>query len=144
MQLNMTTDYALRLLLYLASEDRTVPSQEIAAHMNIPQKYITTIAAKLKRGRFIKTVQGANGGYVLERAPASISIYDVMCTMEGGVKISRCSTCNPDCVLHSSEICPLNDTYDSLQGLIETAFNEIMISDLVQKDSKGSEADGRT
>lgn len=145
MQINTTTDYALRLLLYLAKEGRTVPSQEIAAQMGIPPKYITTIAARLRREGYLQTTQGMGGGYSLTRSPTQITVYDVICAMEGGIKINRCTTCNPDCIFHGDDKCPLHSTYDSFQDLMESAFREITIGDMmIKKGNRGSGANDKS
>lgn len=132
-QLNITTDYAIRLLLYLATVDRMAPSQEIAKEMNIPPKYITTIVAKLKEQSYVKTHQGSGGGYSLDCPPGAIILRDVVETIEGSIKINRCSHCNPRCILNVDDNCPLNDAYDVVQKTIEDVLSNVTVQDLVHK-----------
>lgn len=46
MQLNVTTDYAIRIILYLALRKEITTSKEIAAAMSIPQNYVLKITHK--------------------------------------------------------------------------------------------------
>ena len=49
MQINKTTDYALRILICLGQENRTLSSSKIANNMRISQRYLLSIAKKSKR-----------------------------------------------------------------------------------------------
>ena len=52
MQLTITTDYAIRLVLYLAlNKGRIVPATEIAEKMGIPKKYLIATAHKVKAAK---------------------------------------------------------------------------------------------
>ena len=63
MQLTITTDYAIRLVLYLAlNKGRIVPATEIAEKMGISKKYLIATAHKVKAARLIKGHMGVRGG----------------------------------------------------------------------------------
>ena len=48
MQLNITTDYAIRIILALANRDgEVVSSKDISMTMKIPQKYVLKIIIKI-------------------------------------------------------------------------------------------------
>lgn len=47
MQLNVTTDYAIRIVLYLAIKKEITTSKEIGAAMGIPKNYVLKITHKL-------------------------------------------------------------------------------------------------
>lgn len=47
MQLNVTTDYAIRTVLYLAVKDELATANEIATAMGIPPSYVLKITRKL-------------------------------------------------------------------------------------------------
>lgn len=59
MQLKITTDYAIRTILYLAAHKTDiVSSSEVAQTMGIPRKYLLQIGAVLKREGLIDTYPG--------------------------------------------------------------------------------------
>lgn len=47
MQINVTTDYAIRIVLYLAIQNKVTTSKDIAMAMGIPKSYIFKITNKL-------------------------------------------------------------------------------------------------
>lgn len=59
MQLNLTTDYAIRTALFLAKEQRIVSSQEISVAMHIPQAYLLKIAKVLAEAGILQAHRGA-------------------------------------------------------------------------------------
>ena len=48
MQLNITTDYAIRIVYYLALQKENVTASELASVLKIPVSYISKITKKLK------------------------------------------------------------------------------------------------
>jgi len=85
MQINISTGYALQIMLYLAKNRRTVSSLELTKNIAVSQRYLFEVAGKLRNGGFIETKIGKGGGYTLNKEPSMISLYDVILLMEGGV-----------------------------------------------------------
>lgn len=89
MQLQMTTDYALRILVYLASAKSVISSTELAEKLDIPAKYVLRVGNKLKVNGFVETITGSKGGYNINKPLADISVYDVVVAFEGSIKLNR-------------------------------------------------------
>lgn len=137
MQMNATTDYAIRILVYLAVIDRLATSREIASKMGIPVKYITTVTQELKNCGFISSQQGNNGGYILRRKPEEITLRDVVFALEDGIKLSRCTSCDPNCFLYDSgNLCEVHRSYSMVETVVENVLGKITIEELsrMQKD----------
>lgn len=91
MQLRVTTDYAVGLMLYLYArrdEDRTT-AEEIAAAVGIPENYIQKVARKLRKANLVYSVRGQAGGYHINPAAGDITLYEVVHLMEPE-KLDRC------------------------------------------------------
>lgn len=132
MQINRTTDYALRILICLGKENRTVPSSEIAKSMRISQRYLLSIARGLKDQGYIKVGYGPDGGYSLARPLKMISLYDIIILMEGTVTISRCLIQENHC---EEMPCVLHDGYFFLQNIIECYLRNLTIDMLVNQST---------
>ena len=90
MQLNVTTDYAIRTVMHLASRPGSyVSGKAICADTNIPSNYIHHIAHKLISGGILGSVKGQRGGYYLEKAPDQITLLDIVSIMEGPIRLER-------------------------------------------------------
>lgn len=111
MKVSTRTRYAIRFLLELAlhEEGKEAPkrltTEQIAARQGISEKYLESIAAKLKKADYISSVRGVNGGYNLVKSPPEIVVGDIMRLMESTYFATHCidnyETCcnNKPCVL---------------------------------------------
>ena len=85
MNISVKGDYALKAIFDLAYRGRQRPIKiaEIAARQKIPQKFLELILAQLKQGGFVHSRRGAEGGYLLARAPETITAGEVLRFVEG-------------------------------------------------------------
>jgi len=85
MNLSVKGEYALQAIFDLSSGPSGEPIKiaEIAKRQHIPQKFLELILAGLKQGGFVESRRGAEGGYLLARAPESITVGEVLRFVEG-------------------------------------------------------------
>ena len=69
MQLTNTTDYAIRIVCYLAIKKRRVTTAKLASELKIPESYIPKITKQLKKEKIISASEGISGGYALAKNP---------------------------------------------------------------------------
>lgn len=109
MRLTLSTDYALRTLIYLGAErDSLATIAEIAAAFDISKAHLMKVVNRLGQRGYIETVRGKGGGIRLARRPEAIRVGDVVrdageelavmpCLAKSGVcRIERC------CILRSA------------------------------------------
>jgi Rrf2 family protein len=86
MNFSTKCEYAIRAVLDLAiqASDQPVRIADIATRQHIPQKFLETILAELKRDGILVSRRGAEGGYLLAREPELITLGQVVRTIEGG------------------------------------------------------------
>ena len=87
MQLNQSTDYAIRMILYLAQASQTVPSSKLSAALGISSRYLLQIGARLRDAGMLRVSYGNSGGDVLAKSPGEITLLDIIILMEGNVLI---------------------------------------------------------
>lgn len=90
MQLNISTDYAIRIIVYLAKQKNVVSSSALAESTSISKRYLLQIAAQLRDAGLLGVIKGSIGGFYLLLPPSQIKVYDIICAMEGVVTISSC------------------------------------------------------
>ncbi len=101
-RLTVYTDYALRLLMYVAlRSEGLVTIQEVAKAYGISRNHLMKVAYDLGRFGFLETVRGRGGGLRLARAPEKIRLGDVVRKMEEDFTLVECfadgsSTCRID------------------------------------------------
>ena len=83
--------YAIQLMLELALQEyRNLSVKSVAEAQNISEKYLEQVIPLLVRGGFVRSVRGAQGGYVLQRDPEKISVGDVLRALEGDITPVAC------------------------------------------------------
>ena len=84
-------EYALRAILDLAQQRPGLPIRiaKIAERQKIPQKFLEQILSELKRGGFVESHRGADGGYRLSRSPDAITIGEVLRYVKGDSRHSK-------------------------------------------------------
>jgi len=92
LRINRQTDYAVRVLLALASREENVrlSSAVIREEMLIPHSFMPRIVAQLANAGLVKTFPGREGGLQLARPAANITIRDVVDVFEGPILLSEC------------------------------------------------------
>jgi Rrf2 family protein len=87
MTITQKSRYALRAALELAMRFGHGPVSigEIAKAQGIPARFLEAILAQLKRSGLVESRRGNEGGYVLGRPPARISVGDVLRVVQGSL-----------------------------------------------------------
>lgn len=77
--------YALQALTVLAKHypHGVMKIHDVAREEQLPEKFLEAILRDLKRGRFVVSVRGANGGYALQRPPSRILLGEVLRSIDG-------------------------------------------------------------
>jgi Rrf2 family cysteine metabolism transcriptional repressor len=87
-KLSVKSDYAARAVVSLARQYQSgeaLKVEEIAAESNTSANYLVQILIELKSRHIVKSVRGKEGGYLLARPPAEITLGDVLRCVHGRV-----------------------------------------------------------
>lgn len=89
MKLSTKGKYGIRAMVDLAIHygDTPVSIKSIAQRQKISEYYLEQLFSPLRRAKLIKSVRGAQGGYVLNREPKDITIADIMNVLEDILKL---------------------------------------------------------
>ena len=88
MKISSKAKYALASMLYLAEHQESgmpVSVFSISEALGISKIYLEQVFALLKRADLVRSVKGPSGGYSLSRSASSISVYDVIVSIESGL-----------------------------------------------------------
>ena len=92
MKISTKGRYALRMMVDIAQQGRECPValREIAQRQGISVKYLEQIAAVLTRAGYLKSVRGAQGGYILTREPKEYTAGEILRLTEGNLAPVEC------------------------------------------------------
>lgn len=113
MKLTLHTDYALRVLLYLAGEpQRHASVAEIAEAYAISYNHLTKVVHRLVRDGYLSSIRGRSGGVMLAVDAAQLKVGQLVREMEGDEEPAACPTCPlmPACGLRDA-LCRAMDAF---------------------------------
>ena len=91
MRITVHTDYALRLLMYLAlKKDRLATIAEIAATYDISRNHLTKVAYRLGVAGYIVSIRGRGGGIRLAKPAEAIILGEVVRKTEPDMALVEC------------------------------------------------------
>lgn len=131
MQLKNSTDYALRIVCYLAAQEQTVSTLELSQKLNISANYIPKIAKKLKNANIITACEGTNGGYMLAKQPENISLMEIISCVEETMAINRCLEKDRFCSRNTEDTCKIHKILLGLQNTYNNKLESVKVSDII-------------
>jgi len=131
--LSQTVEYSLRAIVWLASHnDDPQTTQQIAAATLVPAGYLSKVMQSLGRGGLVTAQRGKRGGFLLAKPAGEVSVLEVINTVE---PIQRIRECPLGIAAHGSHLCPLHKRLDVAMAMIEKAFRETSIAEVLAEPS---------
>lgn len=92
MKISTKGRYALRIMIDLAMNKDKGPIRvkEIAGRQNISEKYLEQIIALLNKAGYVKSIRGAQGGYLLTKEPVEYTAGMILRLAEGSIAPVAC------------------------------------------------------
>lgn len=133
MKFSTRTTYGLRALTILAKNygQGSVPLSAIAKQENISVKYLERLFASLKKENIIKSEKGKSGGYLLNKAPNKIKIFDIVKSLEGDIVPFHCINEKGEIKCLAKDRCGATDVLVKVQQAINKTLKNIKLSDLI-------------
>ena len=131
MKISTKGRYALRLMLDLAlnNSGKPVRIRDVSERQNISDKYLEQIISVLNKARFVRSIRGPQGGYLLTRSPEEYTAGDILRATEGSLAPVNC--------LQELNGCPRRDECSALPfwiGLRDTInqyVDGVTLNDLI-------------
>lgn len=130
---SQTVEYALRAVVYLASEAPAArTTDQIAEATRVARPYLAKVLQGLARNGIVVTQRGVGGGVSLARTAEALSILDVVNAVE---PIRRIKTCPLGLASHGVRLCPLHRRMDDALAKVEEAFQATTLAEVLAEPS---------
>lgn len=134
MQINLETDYAVRIVDCLARSGERLGAGEIASRTGVTAGFSLKILRKLVVGDVVKSFRGAKGGYVLARAPEKITLKEVIEIIGGPIAIAKCQCEGYVCDHPEDKACTFHPIFRQLTQELSDRLENITFSCENEKD----------
>ena len=131
MRISTKGRYAIKLMLDLATNDNGEPIRlkDVARRQEISEKYLEQIISSLKKAGYVKSLRGAQGGYMLAREPKTYTVGTILRLTEGSMKPVACLEDDPNLCTRAGECVTLR-LWKMLDEAIEGVLNKVTLQDL--------------
>ena len=130
MKLSTKGKYGVKAMVELAINygGDPISIKTIGKRQDISEYYLEQLFSSLRKAKLIKSIRGAQGGYVLSRNPKYITVAEIMDVLEGPIEIADCidgiSCDNIDC-------CATRLLWKRIKESIDTVLLSTTLEDIV-------------
>lgn len=130
------TDYSLRAMVYLALHGRENPvsTKEISSKQQISYQLACKLMQKLQKAGLVESVMGSKGGFILKRDPATITLLEMVNSIQGPIVLNRCLLDSYNC--ERGKGCPVHLQLFGLQEKVNEYLSDITLDDLTTGKKK--------
>ena len=132
--------YAIRFLLDLArnSQGKPVRIKDVASRQEISDKYLEQIISSLNRAGYVKSVRGAQGGYMLRRDPEEYTVGMILRLTEGSLAPVSCIE-DDEVSCDRQESCVTLILWKKINDAVSEVVDHTTLQDLVdwQREKNG-------
>lgn len=130
MKLSTKGRYGVKAMVDLAINSVTSPVsiKSISERQNVSEYYLEQLFSALRKKELIKSIRGAQGGYILNKHPKDITIAKIIDILEGPVEIAQCiedgGCTNGDC-------CATRKLWGKIKRSIDDVLENTTLQDIV-------------
>ncbi len=130
--ISQAAEYALRAMLLLAVDNGLpLTASQLATRARIPSGYLSKVLQTLVRAGLVSSQRGVNGGFVLSRAPESVTLMDVVRAVDPSHRIRACPLNIPEHVT----LCLLHQRIDAAVAAAEHELRGTTLADLIAQQN---------
>ena len=133
MQLTRSGEYGLKGVLFLARQPREkfVLLSEISKYQHIPEPFLAKIFQRLSKAGLLRSARGSKGGFCLAKPHGSITMREVIETIDGPIALNRCLRREGEC--DEEGLCPIYEVWSKAQNQLLEILESTTVEDLARR-----------
>lgn len=134
MRLSTRGHYGLKAMFDLAEHygSEPIPLKTVAERQNISDNYLEQLIAVLRKAGLVKSVRGAQGGYILAREPGNITVGDIIRAMEGPIAPVDCVSEVEPTECDQAESCITRMVWARVRDSLAEVMDSITLADMLR------------
>jgi FeS assembly SUF system regulator len=124
-------DYGTVVMASMAREPQRVHSAaEVAMRIGLAAPTVSKILKTLARSGLVSSSRGAKGGYRLPRAPAEITVAQIIRAMDGPIGMTECSTTQNLCAQEAA--CSVRANWLTINHLVLETLSRVTLEQMAK------------
>lgn len=132
MRITAKADYAVRAMAELAAATpgRPVKADSLAASQDIPRNFLDNILSELRASGLVRTLRGPEGGSMLARPAADITVAEVLRSVEGPLAAVRGT--RPEALEYPGAATRLPEVWVAVRANLRAVLEQVTLADLAK------------
>ena len=124
------SEYAVAALVHLAKSPRGeyVHVKDIAREENLPAGFLSGLLQRLSKDGIVSSRKGLNGGFALSVDPDAVSLFEVVCAVDGMPCCDRCAMGYPACSAENP--CEMHNSWTEVREQVREFLRLTTIGEL--------------
>jgi Rrf2 family protein len=132
MHITLESDYAIRIVIFLAKLDKRADAKQIAENTGVSLRFALKILRKLVASEIVMSYKGSKGGYQIAKNIDKISLKDIIEVVEGDYCLSRCLIKGCECTNPEKLPCKVKSAFNDISMVVRKKLKSIKVSDLIK------------
>lgn len=134
MKVSKKSDYALRVLITLTENHGRgpIPIRELARRNDVPKRFLEHILLDLKAQRWVDSVPGRHGGYMLAKNPEKITMGQVVRHFDGILAPIHCVSVADYTRCTQEPVCRFRRVFLDIRNTIVQTMDQTTLASLVK------------
>jgi Rrf2 family cysteine metabolism transcriptional repressor len=107
--------------------------KSVAERQGLSEHYLQQLIAVLRKAGLVKSVRGAQGGYVLAREPEEIRVLDIIRVLEGPITPVECVGDEEVQNCNKAAFCITRNVWEKVRKSIEEVLDSISLADMCKE-----------
>lgn len=141
MKISTKGRYSLVFMLDMARHfgSEPVKVKDISARSGVSMKYMEQIVSVLNKAGFVRSVRGAQGGYLLTRNPEDYTVGQILRLSEGSLAPVACLENN---TREKRAKCVSVRLYEEINNAVNGVVDRITLADMLNWEKEDQDASG--
>lgn len=138
MKLSTKGRYGVKAMFELALSygDGPIALNNIAEKQNLSVHYLEQLFSNLRKAGLVKSIRGAQGGYILARKPEDITVGDIIRTLEGPLAPAECVIEDDSKECYKADYCVTRTIWEKIRDSINNVVDSITLQDMINDYKK--------
>ena len=135
MKLSTKGRYGVKAMFDLAQNygSGPIPLNTIARRNNISEHYLEQLIAVLRKAGLVKSVRGAQGGYILSKSPETITVGDIIRVLEGPIAPVDCVNEDEPEHCENADFCITRNIWAKVRDSVAQVLDSITLKDMLEE-----------
>ena len=139
MKISTKGRYGLRAMIDLAvhSSQEHISLSSIAENQGISASYLEQVFSVLRKAGLVKSIKGAQGGYILGEEPKNITVGNILRALEGDLNVVD----EPSDQFDKIKVCIKKNVWDKMNFCMNEIVDSISLKDMMNEYHKLNSTD---